>query len=399
MSQSVLEPTLPVRRSVLSALRRGFPEGSESDPNALLVSDAEWLAACDPPTVIAKPADVPRPTEDLRDYVSIGTYWWPNPDTPDGLPYVHRDGEFSPQITKYDRPRWDLHSEGLVRMHLAAGLVDHHRYTDAIERWLDVWYVNPDTAMNPHLRHAQMCPGLDKGRAVGCIDFNVRGAHFVDALDDILDAYPAVAPGVRDWWSRMFRWLTEPELRSWHEAMPNNIGVHYDGTIARLAMFVGDDATADRVLEEALWRRVDPQIDPAGKMPEELRRTRSFSYTLMNLAGFLDLACLADARGRDLFDAKSESGRSIASAVDWVWTLAAGVGDWPCEQIGGVHWDSLVRLWWCIPADHRKRYPLPDLAHRLDPDLVADPRRVMPDLLMHPFHQPVWREYVGCFDT
>ncbi len=30
------------------------------------------------------------PSHDPHDYVSIGTYWWPNPESPDGLPYVSR---------------------------------------------------------------------------------------------------------------------------------------------------------------------------------------------------------------------------------------------------------------------------------------------------------------------
>ena len=31
------------------------------------------------------------PSGDKHDYISVGTYWWPNPDTSDGLPYIRRD--------------------------------------------------------------------------------------------------------------------------------------------------------------------------------------------------------------------------------------------------------------------------------------------------------------------
>ena len=37
------------------------------------------------------------PSGDKKDYVSFGTYWWPNPDTGDGLPYIVRDGELNPE--------------------------------------------------------------------------------------------------------------------------------------------------------------------------------------------------------------------------------------------------------------------------------------------------------------
>src|SRR5262245_62045331 len=40
------------------------------------------------------------PSGDKHDYMSMGTYWWPNPKTPNGLPYVRRDGETNPEIEK-----------------------------------------------------------------------------------------------------------------------------------------------------------------------------------------------------------------------------------------------------------------------------------------------------------
>jgi hypothetical protein len=33
----------------------------------------------------------------LHDYYSNGDYWWPNPNTPDGLPFIKRDGETNPE--------------------------------------------------------------------------------------------------------------------------------------------------------------------------------------------------------------------------------------------------------------------------------------------------------------
>ena len=33
------------------------------------------------------------PSGDKHDYMSFAPYWWPDPSTPDGLPYIRRDGE------------------------------------------------------------------------------------------------------------------------------------------------------------------------------------------------------------------------------------------------------------------------------------------------------------------
>ena len=41
-----------------------------------------------------------------NDYVSLGTYWWENPDTDNGLPYIRRDGYVNPlglDTNLYDR--------------------------------------------------------------------------------------------------------------------------------------------------------------------------------------------------------------------------------------------------------------------------------------------------------
>src|SRR5262245_11940190 len=40
------------------------------------------------------------PSGDKHDYMSMGTYWWPNPNTANGLPYIRRDGERNPEIEK-----------------------------------------------------------------------------------------------------------------------------------------------------------------------------------------------------------------------------------------------------------------------------------------------------------
>ena len=38
-----------------------------------------------------------------NDFYSNADYWWPNPNKPDGLPYVQRDGQSNPQIYNWHR--------------------------------------------------------------------------------------------------------------------------------------------------------------------------------------------------------------------------------------------------------------------------------------------------------
>ncbi len=36
------------------------------------------------------------PGGDKHDYLSFAPYWWPDPKSKDGLPYIRRDGETNP---------------------------------------------------------------------------------------------------------------------------------------------------------------------------------------------------------------------------------------------------------------------------------------------------------------
>ena len=63
--------------------------------------DREWVlekaqAALTAPVLHITDIASPRSAGGVHDYYSNGDYWWPNPDTPDGLPYVHRDGQTNP---------------------------------------------------------------------------------------------------------------------------------------------------------------------------------------------------------------------------------------------------------------------------------------------------------------
>src|SRR5487761_979699 len=40
------------------------------------------------------------PSGDKHDYMSQAPYFWPNPNTPTGVPYMRRDGERNPEISK-----------------------------------------------------------------------------------------------------------------------------------------------------------------------------------------------------------------------------------------------------------------------------------------------------------
>src|SRR5262245_27147714 len=50
-------------------------------------------------TPVLSVADKPQtpPSGDKHDYLSMAPYWWPDPDKPDGKPYIRKDGRVNPE--------------------------------------------------------------------------------------------------------------------------------------------------------------------------------------------------------------------------------------------------------------------------------------------------------------
>lgn len=333
-------PTIGLDGKVLSQLRRQPP----TDSLAMLRSKAEKRLT--EPLVAVTDKKVASPSGNSHDYVSLGRYWWPNPKTASGLPYVQRDGEVNPENDAYDRHRFERMTEAVEQLSLAWFLTGETRYAERAARQLRVWFLDDATRMTPHLKHAQLIKGINDGRGVGLID--VRG--LTSAVDSEALLRGAGAWRAEDherltaWFRDYFKWLTTSKHGQDEAAAGNNHGTWYDVQAATIALFIGDTASARRICEGARARRIAKQIEPDGRQPRELRRTLSFGYTLFNLDGLFRLARLGEHVGVDLWHCRTDDGRSIRAALDWVLPYATGRKQWDHKQIGKQNFRPLVRL-------------------------------------------------------
>ena len=78
----------------LDLLRSGGPGGPLQEIVAAIEADANAAIARGTFSVLDKTGCAP--SGNRRDYWHPAPYWWPNPDTPDGLPYILRDGQRRP---------------------------------------------------------------------------------------------------------------------------------------------------------------------------------------------------------------------------------------------------------------------------------------------------------------
>jgi hypothetical protein len=287
-------------------------------------------------TPLLSVADKPQvpPIGDKHDYLSIAPYWWPDPSKPDGKPYIRKDGQTNPDRANYDRPKIGRLCEAVPALALAHALTGNEAYATHASRLLRTWFLAPATRMNPNLNFGQFIPGITDGRAAGVIE--TRGLiGVVDAVGLLEGSGSWTAQNTEDmraWFRSYLDWLQTSPIGQEESRARNNHGTWYDAQVASFALFVGDERLARTVLARSK-ARIATQIEPDGRQPLELSRTKALGYSVMNLEGLTTLAALGDRVGVALWHERSPDGRSIRTALDWMIPFATGVRHWPYQQI------------------------------------------------------------------
>jgi hypothetical protein len=313
-----------------------------SDVVKLLLRDAEKELVKTLITVVDK--QMTPPSGDKHDYMSMGRYWWPNPATTDGLPYIRKDGLSNPEIEKLDRLPLAQMTRGIKSLSLAYYISKDEKYAAKAVENLRKWFLDKSTRMNPHLNYGQTVPGHNNGmgRGFGIIDTYsfVEMLEGVELLKSSKKFSKKDQQGLHDWFSAYLDWmLTSPIGKEEFDA-PNNHGTAFDVQVVRYALFVGKEDIARKYLDEFPVRRLFAQIEPDGSQPLELARTTAFGYSVFNLDHIIDLCRIGKTLGYDLLQAQSADGRSFIKAIEFLLPFAGKtVADFPYQQIRD--WDKV----------------------------------------------------------
>ena len=277
------------------------------------------------------------PSGSKNDYMSMGPYWWPDPDKPDGLPYIRRDGEVNPERDNLDSPQLGKMINAVRSLSLAWFFSDNKAYAEKAAELLRVWFLKPETLMNPHLNYGQAIPGRTEGRFIGVID----GRSFAVLVDAIalLETSSVLTEeeksGIRTWFTEYLRWLTESQFGKDEDNYKNNHSVAYDVQSCGIAYFLGNDEYVKRKVSEMPHRRIDPMIEADGSQPHELIRTLAFGYSVGNLRNFFEVGKIGLHVGVDIFSYVNPKGASLQKALDYLIAYIGREQDWPYEQIHG----------------------------------------------------------------
>lgn len=350
--ESKREAWIP-RASLAALASRGAAPAGRAAKARLLEEAEAWLDA--PVFSVVDKKHVP-PSRDKHDYMSLSVYNWPNPNTPDGLPYVTRDGYINPEVEEYDRPSLDRMVSAVEAMALAYQLTGDDRYATKGVQLLETWFLHPDTRMNPHMLYAQYIPGhggfdrMERYPAVyvpgvegegiyvafGGVIEGLRLIPLVNVIP-ILEASPAwddrKAAGIRDWFRKYLYWLLDSQHGKDEAGCLNNHGSWYCNQVVTYALFTGEEAIARRFLVENVRERIAMQIRPDGSQPEELVRAISFHYVVFALVSFFNSAWRAEELGIDLWNYETEEGAGLRQAIDWLVPYLQNPASWSYKSV------------------------------------------------------------------
>ncbi len=309
-----------------------------------IVSSADQRMEDGPYSVLQK--SFMPPSGDKHDYMSMGVYWWPNPDTENGLPYVRRDGFVNPEVHEITDKGYLGETTEIA---FITGLAYHHsrdeKYAIKAAEVLRSWFINDSTGMNPNLNFGQGVPGRTDGRCYGIIE--TRDISKVLDAERLIRDSPAWTDDDHEalqGWFRDYRdWLLNSELGQEEFTRLNNHGTWYDVQVSSIALGVDDPETARRILARSAERIIE-HVDSLGRQPQELARTRSWDYSVMNLKSLMLLGNLGEKVGMDLWEIPDEDDPAIKRALNFLIPYALAPETWNYEQVKEFNPKALIPL-------------------------------------------------------
>jgi len=300
----------------------------------LLRAEADHLLKLAPASVMDKTRTAA--SGDKHDYFSFAPYWWPDPKKSDGLPYIRDDGRVNPESKRgTDSGAFSRTCHAVETLGLAYWFTRDERYAQKAAALTRTWFLDPATRMNPSLEYAQAIPGLNNGRGIGILEAR-HLSNLVDGLALIAGSpawSAAEVTAMTNWLTTYYEWVTTSQNGREEAAAENNHGSWYDVQVVALALHLGRVTDAKKIVAQATTKRIQRQIEPDGRQPLELARTKSLDYSCFNLEALVRLARLGESVGVNLWKFSTADGRNLRAALRLIAPYADPAKKWPKEDI------------------------------------------------------------------
>jgi hypothetical protein len=294
------------------------------------IQRAAHAALAQPPVTITK---FPASLSDggPNDFYSNGDYWWPDPTKANGLPYIRRDGQSNPGVFNEHRACLAQLRDAVATLGAAYKITGENCYVTKAIELLRVFFLDPGTRMNPHLKFAQAIPGRSAGRGTGIID-TLHLAEVPLALEAMRSSKvfpPEVLAGLKDWFREYAGWMSTSKNGREEAASTNNHSVAHSLQLAVFARFSGEEARLDECRRRYKEIFVAKQMAPDGSFPAELERTKPYGYSIFQLDNMATLCQFLSHHHDNLWEFALRDGRGIRKAMEFLFPYLLDKSKWP----------------------------------------------------------------------
>ena len=276
---------------------------------------------------------------DIHNFESISTYFWPNPEDPQG-PYICKDGIVNPETKLYDEIRLSEFCKRLKFLSIAYYLTRDECYYNSFIKQIKVWYLNKDTKMNPNFEYAQIIPRINNnhGQPHGIISAYVMNdaIEAIRLINSVKTIEKNTLKEIVLWFHQFLNWLNNSNMAQKEALQNNNHGIAIDVLKLNIALFVNDYKTANKITTSFYSTRLKKQIDYQGRQISELKRTKAFMYSIYNLMHIIDFCYIQESIGNFYYRTNHEI---IDQAVIFLNQYIGNRQKFPYQEID--NWDRL----------------------------------------------------------
>jgi hypothetical protein len=193
--------------------------------------------------------------------------------------------------------------------------------------------------MNPNMLYAQAIRGVNTGRGTGIIDAGqlmdiaqsvllLEKSHYVSGKE---------ISQIKAWFTRFLAWLTTHPYGIDEMNAKNNHGSWWHAQVTSYARLVGDDKVLQLCRDRYKEIILPNQMAQNGSYPEELARTKPYSYSLFNLDATAALLWIISDNSFDGWTYTLPDGRGIWTGLNYMlpylkdktkWTGGKDVDHW-----------------------------------------------------------------------
>lgn len=250
-----------------------------------------------------------------NEYVSLSTYYWPDPNNPDGK-YIKKP-EINNDKYKYsDRKYIDIILNKIQYLALAYKISNNQAYADKGIKFIKCFFLNSKTHMIPRLSHSGIIvkdQSKNSFTTHGCIIDTNSFCILGDLVEIIFNGSESDTARSKNammlWFKNMSDWFLYSDYGIKAQARTNNWLTSYYVQVLSYLYASGQTESCKNILENNFERILTTQIEHDGTQPYEQTRDNPIHYCNYNLHLLTRLALIGKKYNIDMWSYKASSGK------------------------------------------------------------------------------------------